>query len=163
MLAVQVVEVLWTKATRGAPESNMRSALQRAYAIELLDAPYVLHHVRLSEWEDFQPRMIRREGRPSIPRTEGGLSMKLGESGRIHLGLIGNPSGGQPHRHPVVEALTLSPGESARLIINGRHSSYSGQWYSEFIYNVASGSSVPADRFVRAMPDHQFSLAANLF
>jgi hypothetical protein len=66
-------------------------------------------------------------------------------------------------RRIVMHAVTLRPGEFARLLINGRHSSYSGQWYSEFVYNVATGDAIPADRFVRGLPDHEFSLASNLF
>lgn len=163
MLVVQVVEILWSKASRGAPESNARARLPRAFAVELLEAPYVLHHVRMAEWESFSPRRVKTESKESPPRIEGGLAIHSVESGTFRLGLIGNPSGGQPHRHPVREALTLAPGEFARLVVNGRHTSYSGQWYSEYIYNVASAASVPADHFLCEPPTHEFSLAADLF
>jgi hypothetical protein len=63
----------------------------------------------------------------------------------------------------VREALTLRPGEVARLLINGRHASYSGQWYSQYVYNVANDVTVTADRFLQGKPDHEFSLAADLF
>lgn len=164
MLVVQVIEILWSKATRGAPEANIRAKLPRALAIELFDAPYVLHHVRMAEWEeDFSPRLVKAESKESVPRTEGGLSIQSDDHSSFRLGLIGNPSGGKPHRHPANRVLTLLPGEFARLVINGRHTSYSGQWYSEYVYNVASGSQVPANRFLLANPEHEFSLAANLF
>lgn len=163
MLVVQVVEILWSKASRGAPESNARARLPRAFAVELLEAPYVLHHVRMAEWESFSPHRVKTESKESPPRIEGGLAIHSVESGAFRLGLMGNPSGGQPHRHPVREALTLAPGEFARLVVNGRHTSYSGQWYSEYIYNVASAASVPADRFLCEPPTHEFSLAADLF
>jgi len=163
MLVVQVVEIIWSKASRGALESNVRARLPRAFAIEPVEAPYVVHHVRMAEQEDFGPRRVAPESKASPPRTEGGLAIRSVEPGVYRLELIGNPSGGQPRRHPVHEALTLAPNEFARLVVNGRHTSYSGQWYSEYIYNVASGVSVPVDRFLSGPPTHEFSLAANLF
>ena len=48
-------------------------------------------------------------------------------------------------------------------MVNGRHTSYSGQWYSEYVYNVTSGSELASNRFLAGEPDHEFSLAANLF
>lgn len=164
MLVVQVIEILWSKATRGAPMASVRAKLPRAFAIELFDAPYVLHHVRMAEWEEFSPRLIQREGRESIPSSEGGLSIHSEDHSSFRLGLVGNPCGGKPHRHPANQVLRLLPGEFARLLINGRHTSNSGgQWYSEYVYNVASGVQVPANRFLLGKPEHEFSLAANLF
>jgi hypothetical protein len=163
MLVVQVVEILWSKATRGAPAAHKRVRLPRQFAIELLDAQYVLHHVRMAEWEEFSPRTVRNESKDSVPRIEGGLAMEEDGLGSVRLGLIGNPSGGQPRRYPVRRAFTLQPGEFARLVINGRHTSHSGQWYSEYVYNVACGDAVRADRFIGGPPDREFSLAASLF
>ena len=163
MLIVQVVEILWSKATRGAPGANLRAELPRQFAIDLMEAPYVLHHVRMAEWEEFSPHLVKREGKTSVPRIEGGLPIQADEHAFFRLGLIGNPSGGKPYRHPVNQAVTLKPDEFARLVINGRHTSYSGQWYSEYVYNVASGSTMVADRFLRGAPDHEFSLAGILF
>jgi len=163
MLVVQVVEILWSKATRGAPEANLRAKLPRRFAIDLIDGPYLLHHVRMAEWEEFSPQLVKLEAKVSVPRTEGGLSIQAVEQASFRLGLIGNPAGGKPYRHPVHQALTLKPGEFARLVINGRHTSYSGQWYSEYVYNVASGSKIVSDRFLHGAPDHEFSLADNLF
>jgi hypothetical protein len=163
MLVVQVVEILWSKATRGAPAANVRAALPRAFGIELHEGLFVLHHVKMVEWEDFSPRCIKSEVHASVPRVEGGLSIRQLPEGSYRLGLIGNPSGGKPHRHPVNEALTLQAGEFARLAINGRHTSYSGQWYSEYVYNAASAHRVSATRFLQGAPEHEFSLVADLF
>jgi hypothetical protein len=117
----------------------------------------------MAEWEGFSPQCVKSVSNESVPRIQGGLAIRSIASETFRLGLIGNPSGGKPYRHPVNEALTLQHGEFARLIINGRHTSYSGQWYSEFVYNVASGASIPADRFLQEPPTHEFSLAADLF
>ncbi|MCZ8256272.1 MAG: hypothetical protein O9327_11465 [Polaromonas sp.] len=163
MLIVQVVEILWTKATRGAPGSNLRAALPRQFAIDLMDSPYTLQHVRMAEWEDFSPRLVKREVKSFVPRIEGALAIQEDGNASFRLGLIGNPLGGKPYRYPVNQAVMLKPNESARLVINGRHTSYSGQWYSEYVYNVTSGTVIVADRFLRKAPDHEFSLAGHLF
>lgn len=163
MLVVQVVELLWSKTTRHAAAAQARAALPRAFGIDLYEGLYLLHHIRMAEWEDFSPRRVQGEARASVPSREGGLAIRQVAPDSYRLGLVGNPSGGQPHRHPVNEALTLHSGEFARLVVNGRHSSYSGQWYSEYVYNVACGETVRSDRFLQGAPEHQFSLAGNLF
>lgn len=163
MLVVQVVEILWSKETRGAPLSSIRAKLPRAFLIDAPIAPYVFQHIRMEEWEEFNPCVVETRTKTAVPRIEGGLAMQSGEADSFHLGLIGNPSGGKPNRYPVNRALTLSYGESARLIVNGRHTSYSGQWYSEYVYNVMSGSELVPNRFLSRKPDHEFSLAAHLF
>lgn len=163
MVVVQVVEILWTKTTRGAPGSTIRAALPRQYAIQLSDSPYVVNHVRLEERQDFRPVTFRHEALPSMPQREGCLCLHEDEPGHLQLGLDGTVSAGKPSRYPVKQAVTLMPDQWAKLLINARHSTYSGQWYSELVYNVTMGSSVPADRFTRGRPDHEFSLATLLF
>jgi hypothetical protein len=70
---------------------------------------------------------------------------------------------GQPKRRQALHAVTLSPGTVARLVTNGRHTSYSGQWYTQNTYNVALGDDVDADVFISRQPEHMFSQEADLF
>jgi hypothetical protein len=77
--------------------------------------------------------------------------------------LIWGPSIGQPRRENKRRAITLKPGETARLSINGRHASYSGQFYTEATYNVAFGNNISNDVFIKAEPDSVFDLRADLF
>ena len=54
----------------------------------------------------------------------------------MHLGPRWNQSIGQPRRRDKLNALTLSKGRVARLLINGRYTNYSGQFYTEATYNM---------------------------
>ena len=82
MLVVQLVEILWTKATRGAPCSNERVRLPRAFPVPGGTAEYVFHHVRLAEQEAFAPTMITLESATAVPRTQGVLSLSPGPGER---------------------------------------------------------------------------------
>ncbi|MCB1032315.1 MAG: hypothetical protein KDD47_00585 [Acidobacteria bacterium] len=57
----------------------------------------------------------------------------------------------------------MASGDYVRLTVNARHTSYSGQHYSETTYNVACGEDVATDRFLLGPPDRELDLRANLF
>ncbi|HEY8876091.1 MAG TPA: hypothetical protein VIN03_00920 [Roseateles sp.] len=162
MLTVQVVEILWTKATRGAPRALERVSLPRAFPVDSPPGNYVVQRYRLAEWEDFQPQLLKTETFDNVRGTEGVLRITF-RDGAFSLGVSGTPRSGQPKRRALPDAIELSAGQFARLVLNARHTSYSGQYYSETIYNVACGDVVPADRFLSGKPDHDIDLKANLF
>jgi len=163
-VVVQIVEILWTKATRGAPGANERSALPRQFILSGEGDAYVVEHHRLAEWEgNFAPQPVRVETRQSVPGSEGELRIARGRDGTVRLGLDGTPYGGQPRRAPLADGLVLKPGGYVRLLVNARHTSYSGQWYSERVFNVAMGEQVSGSRFLLAEPDQILDLRANLF
>ncbi len=163
MLVVQVVEIWWTKATRGAPRSNERVGLPRAFSIDSGPTEYLLQHYRIEEWAAFQPKILQSETKSLEPRTEGVLRISPEAGGYFSLGLTGTPYGGQPKRPAFQNAIRLAPGHYARLIVNARHTSYSGQYYSETVFNVACGKSMPPNRFLLGPPDYELDLKANLF
>jgi len=163
MLVVQVVEILWTKATRGAPRSNERVALPRAFSIEVTSCACAVQHYRIAEWESFQPTLVKSDAKDSVPGSVGLLHILQEPNGHFRLGLVGTPEGGQPRRHERSRAIHLAAGEYARLSVNARHTSYSGQYYSETVFNVASGEHVPSNRFLLSSPNHELDLKANLF
>ena len=162
MLVVQLVEILWTKESRGAPQATVRARLPRAFAVPGASAPYTIQHIRIAEWEGFSPSHVKTEQKASVPGVEGSLRIEL-LSDRVTLGLGGDPSGGKPVRHPAPQAVTLRSNEFGRLVTNARHTSYCGQYYSEHVFNVAFGDDVASDVFVRSAPDHEFSQSAHLF
>jgi hypothetical protein len=164
MLIVQVVDILWTKATRGAPRSNERAILKRSFAIDL-DAVVecMVQRYRMSEWESFTPQIIKVEKLPSVPGSVDVLRIKAEKGGAFALGILGTPNSGQPRRHAVNGAIQLLPDQWARLTVNARHTSYSGQHYSETIFNVTFGATVPSNRFLLGPPDHDLDLKADLF
>jgi|GEM_PF-1362682 len=163
-VVVQVVEILWTKATRGAPRSNERADLPRQFILSGETDTYVAEHHRLVEWDgDFAPMPVKVETRRVVPGSEGELRIAKGPDGTLRLGLSGTPHGGQPRRMPVADGPVLKPGGYVRLRVNARHASYSGQWYSEKVFNVAMGDRVASDRFLSTEPDQVLDLLANLF
>lgn len=162
MIVVQVVEILWTKATRGAPRANERVGLSRAFAFERTPSPCLVQHYRLAEWEDFQPKLIKSDRPPSVPGAVGAVRITSQPNGVVSLGFLGTPSSGQPSRRPIQEAIRLSPDQYARFVVNARHTSYSVQHYSETVYNIGSGQEIPANCFLR-VPEHELDLRANLF
>ena len=164
MLIVQTVEILWTKATRGAPRANERSALPRQFMLSGQTESYVAEHHRLAEWEgNFALQPVRIQTKQSMPSSETELRLLRQHDGTVRLGLSGTPNGGKPLRTPVAPSLVLKPEGYVRLLVNARHTSYSGQWYSEKVFNVAMGKHVSANRFLSAEPDQILDLQANLF
>ncbi len=164
MLALQVVEILWTKATRSAPRSNERAALSRAFPFDVEPAEYVVQHFRLAEWEGaFAPELVKVTSKPAVSGSEGALRIQAVPNGSFKFGFLGTPNAGQPKRKALPETFTLLPGEYARLVVNARHATYSGQYYSETIYNITCGPHVAADRFLQGHPEHELDLKANLF
>ena len=163
MLVVQIVEILWTKATRGAPRSNERVSLPRSFPINGATGHYFVQRHRIAEWEGFQPKHVKSEEKQSVPGSEDLLRISRSVDGSFLLGLSGAPDAGQPKRYAVPKALTIHPGEYARLMVNARHTTYSGQYYSEVVYNVANDAKIQADRFLLGAPDHELDLKADLF
>ena len=165
-LAVQVVEILWSKATRGAPRSNERAALPRAFP--MLPSPtegavFVLQRHCMAEWvHQFSPRLEETTQAPEVPCSLDVLRLAPLPQGGFLLGWTGTPHGGQPRRAPSRSALKLMPGQYARLVLNARHTNYSGQYYSETIYHLACGTSGTPERFTQGPPDHDLDLKAYL-
>jgi hypothetical protein len=162
VIVIQVVEILWTKATRCAPRSRERVQLPRAFVFESTSAAHLVQQYRLAEWEDFQPKLVKSDLLQSVPTSVGAVRIASQADGVFALGFLGTPNSGQPSRRPIREAIRLSVDQYARLIVNARHTSYSGQHYTETVYNIASGHDLPANRFLR-VPEHELDLKANLF
>jgi hypothetical protein len=164
MLIVQIVEIGWTKATRGAPMSRERAVLPRAFPIEVDASTCAVLHHKMLEWEAFIPQVVRAERLQSIPGAIDVLRIQPERHGVVVLGMLATPNAGsQPKRRAISEAMRLLPGQWGRLVINSRYTSYRGQRYYETIFNVAVGPDVPADRFMQGSPDHDLDLKADLF
>jgi hypothetical protein len=164
MIAVQIVQINWTKATRGAPRANERAVLNRALLISnRATEKYSMQHFRMDEKNNFNVALLAENASAQLPKMQGSLVLKIDQNDALILGLRWQSDDGQPSRHPRPEVIQLKPNEYAQLIMNGRHTSYSGQHYTEHIYNVAYGDNIAADRFLNCQPEHEFSLADNLF
>ena len=163
MIVVHVVEIVWTKATRGAPRANERAALPRAFAVAPVDAAYLVQYRRMSEDDGFRCVLTKACCADRPPATETSLRLTLADASTLQLGLGATFCRGQPPRKPQSLTLQLVPGETARLWTNARHTSYSGQHYTETIYHVAFGNVIAPDCFLRGAPDREFDQRADLF
>jgi hypothetical protein len=163
VLVVQVVEIHWTKATRGAPRANERTALPRAFPIDSSDDNCLVQHYRLDEASGFAATLVNRESLARIPRTVGVLQIVEHPDGTFGLGISGTPGFGQPTRSPMRNVVRLTPGGYVRIALNARHASTHGQFYAETVFNVACGDAVRHDRFLVNAPDHDLDLKATLF
>ena len=163
MLVVQIIEIIWTKATRGAPRSKERASLPRAFPVESGVGECLVQRYRMSEREEFCPMLVVSSSSLPLPGVVGVLRIVPEAHSGYVLSFAGTPNLGQPKRRPIQNALKVVPDEFVRVIVNARHTSYSGQSYSESIYNVACGERVAIDRFLSGKPDHELDLNANLF
>ena len=163
MLWVQQVDILYTKASRGAPAATTRNQLPRAFPMQVSAGQlYGFEYYKLLEWSDFIPTLEKREGASSPPNREGDLVIEAAADS-VQLGLRWNQAIGQPRRRDKVNALTLAKGQMARLIINGRYTSYSGQFYTEATYNVVFGDRLEPDVFLASPQPTVLDMRADLF
>jgi hypothetical protein len=110
MLWVQQVDILYTKASRGAPTATTRNRLPRAFVMHVgVDAAYVFEYYRLLEWKDFAPTLEKARSEVAPPRQEGYLVMEVSRDS-IKLGLRWNHAIGQPPRQDKFGAITLAKG-----------------------------------------------------
>lgn len=124
--------------------------------------PFSFERYRLLEWAAFAPTVGERNEAASVPGRCGDLVIDA-STDVVTLGLRWNHAMGKPARHDKLNAITLSPGQTARLIINGRSTSHSGQIYTEATYNVAFGESLEPDVFVAARAPATLDMRADLF
>ncbi len=131
MIIAQLVEVLWTKASRGAPAAAERNRLPQALPLTpgSEGQVYLFRHHRFDEKDGFAG--VQLDGREAAqpPRREQELLLELHSDGTLILGLRHTLATGKPPRHERPQLLSAVLGEHAQLVVNGRHTSYSGQWY----------------------------------
>lgn len=166
MLIVQIVTCWWTKSFRGAEGALIRRDLPRAFPIDGPRDGFLLEHLRLDAATEFAPRLVKRETRPSAPGHVDELRIGRVDQNRVVLGLYAAAHNGMPRRHPVPELFGVASGEWVRLILNARHASHAGQFYSETTYNVALDSDaapVSPAVFLASPPTREKDLRAHLF
>jgi len=163
MIWVQQVDILYTKASRGAPAAAARNRLPRAFPAHHSGGDsYRFEHYRLLEWADFVPALERSERASTPPGNQGNLMLEPAQ-GIVKLGLRWNHAIGEPPRRDQPSAISLPKGKVARLIINGRSTSYSGQIYMEVTYTVAYDDVLKPDVFVKSQVTAELDMRADLF
>jgi hypothetical protein len=80
----------------------------------------------------------------------------------LHVGFRWDPEVGQPPRHERKKAFVLQPGDYGRVVVNGRHASDEGHWYSQETFNVAVGEDLVEQIFTARQPGSILDLRENL-
>lgn len=157
MIAVQLVEICWTKSARGAAGGRQRAALPRAFAWQTggSGADLLLQRHRMDEWNGWAPMLEVQETahfRPTQLCTMGELALRLAD-GHLQAGYLRSPWGAKPPRHPAPCVMQLPPHAFGRIILNARYTSYSGQIYVEQTWNLMwADDALPPDAFTRRLP-----------
>jgi hypothetical protein len=161
---VQRVEILWTKKTRSPPGAARRRATPRVFALDSARAPFVMerHRFRETARGAFAEGAVERATSETCPEHEGALVLQT-EGDVLVLGLRWDDRAGKPSRHPKTSAIRIRRGQTARLVINGRHAGYDDHWYTQETFNVAYGEDIDDDVFLKRRPDRTFSIEADLW
>ncbi|UXI67920.1 hypothetical protein [Tahibacter amnicola] len=162
-VAVQVVTIQWTKATRGAPGSIRRAALPRAFPLRQGTGWCSIEHITLSEWEQFRAHHRVEEPLGQLPFEICSLRLRLESADELSVGIGCTQHAGQPWRIARPRVMGLGPGQSGRVATNARHTSYAGQWYTETTFHIAYGGDLSPDRFMSGKPDRDYNQKAALF
>jgi len=162
-IVVQQVAVRYSKATRGAPGAIHRNTLPRAFPLIAVQAPYVCQrHSLVEQGDSFTHRLMDERVAEEPPTSERDLALR-GNRGLLLVDVHWSPFAGKPRRGNRNGVLALRVGERGRITTNGRHTSYSGQWYTRDTYNVAFVEEVSAGLFTDRPPDREVSFERDLF
>ena len=96
----------------------------------------------------------------TIPQKENELLVTAGDP--LVIGMQPTLYTGQPPRDRAPRAIVVPRGGWGRIILNGRHTSYSGQHYRQATYNVGFVD-VPSATLFSGEPKYRVSFEADLF
>lgn len=165
MLAIQLVTVSWTKASRGGSAAAQRNQLPRAFVLRPHGASLnVIQRHAFNEVAsgEFESRIATSGQAPSPPTTIEGLLLEEADN-ELHIGFSWNRGiHGMPNRGFRRRMIVLASGESGQVRVNGRHSAET-HWYTQHSFNVAYGSKLHENVFIGTKFTHVISLEENLF
>ncbi len=143
MLIIQRIKVTWTKKSRGMPGAFKRNAIPHVLELpeshnnKAIDAVLFIHEAHADEDNNFQLNH----------KTEILNDMKRYWSFTLHqeediiriLFTYNYHEHGQPKRQADKTSIfKLEPNDIAQFLINGRYTSYSGQFYMQYVVNFAN-------------------------
>jgi hypothetical protein len=165
VLAIQVVTVTWTKASRGGTAAVQRNQIPRAFMLRSHGGSLNViqrHAFKEIAAGEFESRAITIGQAPSPPTNiEGLLLDEVNNEVVIGFSWNGNVHG-MPNRGVMRRLAVLASDENAQIRVNGRHSA-EAQWYTQHTFNVAFGAKVAENAFVDRLFTHVISLEDNLF
>lgn len=143
-LAVQVIDVSYTKRERGGEAATRRARLPRGLPLPAIEGAGVLHDCRLAAWDEYEPRTMVsgvpvRDGVVAIGNR---LVLRVGD----RLVFAGNPGAETWKTDPIFE---LALDGWGRVIWNELRHDAESRWYGEVIVNAGQFSTPPdADVFL---------------
>jgi len=155
-LAIQVVDIHYGKAHRGAAGAQTRAGLPRGLPLPIVGESGVLHQCRMSGWDGFVPRASAQE--PLI--RDGGASFQTHwrvELGPTELTLH--------HAMPRISApvlLAASHDRWGRVRLNSRQQSFEETWFVERTINFGGFRSQPETDVFLGEPDVSLDLRRDL-
>ena len=164
MILIQHIETIWTKRSRGMPGAAKRNAVPRVLVVAATDAStdaIFLHKVACKEGNGFAPEQQTEV----IDSPKQYWSLAFDDENGFLVGSFTYDlhKHGQPSRHHSrTRIFKLREGEYGALHINGRHTYYSGQFYTQHVVNVAFLNAFDSEVFLKE-PDMCVNLMANLF
>jgi len=165
MMIIQHIETIWTKKSRGMPEAGKRNAVSRKLEIPVNAKRFdgiLIHKVTAREWEDFsleqKTEIIKNDKRYwtlAFHRESDAVQVLFTYDYIRH----GRPER-KDHRTPLFK---LALGEWSSFHINGRFTSYSGQYYTQHFLNVGNIAEFNPDLFVEIEPKVHVNKMDHLF
>jgi hypothetical protein len=165
MIAVQLIEVLWTKASRGAPHSTARNQVPRALPLLPCTRSFAFQHFRFMEWTGFEQQLVEERCDDETPREVHELRLSRKPDLSLWAGLAYSAETGLPARKGQRWLAEISGTCSTRLCTNGRHTDAHGsQHYRQATYNLfVTPDGGDRNNLVSTEPRRTFSMEANLW
>ncbi len=165
MIVVQHIETIWTKKSRGMPGAAKRNAVPRKLEVPKCDfGPdgILIHKVFAREDDDFN--LEQKTEMLNESNKYWTLTFQPKDSAVQILFAYNYYEHGHPDRGTYRGTLfRLGPRKQGTLHINGRFSSYSGQYYKQHFVNIGNVDKFNPKLFLENKPDYFVDKMANLF
>ncbi|GAB5407279.1 MAG: hypothetical protein Aurels2KO_55100 [Aureliella sp.] len=165
-ILIQHVHALWTKQSRGGDAARVRNAVPDALELpaSIPAQPFVLHHAKFIERDDFAQTDEVRSGRSFDALNVDDLELSITPDSltvRFHRN-VNNAACTTPH--PFTDVFTLSESQWGRLTYNGRFTAWNTGhwWYEKSIFNIGWFADIESRRFIDTDPNCGFSEMAHL-
>ncbi len=166
---VQVVSVIWTKASRGAPQAAARNQMPDAFAVddyhlEQLLAGDCYAQVLIHERDGFEPRASVEAFSPRVRWRWPGVAMQFLNNDKVVVRYKHGSWQGAPDRsHQPVVKYELAPEKPLRIKFNNRHTGpWNEWWYHLSVFNILRTENPSVEMFL-AEPAKTFSDLAELW
>ncbi|QDT27751.1 hypothetical protein Enr10x_30810 [Gimesia panareensis] len=165
MIIIQHITTLWTKKSRGMPEAEQRNAVPHRLLLPEAPRPLppvIIHEVIAQEGNDFQLKQTTQ-----FPVSEEQYWSFQFQQQSDQLEVLFTYSWtehGAPDRGSYTRPLfSLKLSQTGAFSINGRFSSYDGQYYAAHSVNLGFVDRFHDNLFLTQAPEHSIDLRAQLF